>query len=134
MTYIHPIFIRLIIINFCQCFIVTVILLKTYYPSIIISTAINLHIINQFSFFPDFTSVNSFQDEIKFTSPSFYNLSGAPPSRPSSYDVQNYQTPNNTPNGPVPPENYYAATDIIKVHDPNCRTHLLRVFPRPFPH
>lgn len=65
----------------------------------------------------DFTSVNSFQEELKFTSPSFYNLTGPPSSRPSTYDVQNYQTPNNTPNGSIPAENYYAATDIIKVRD-----------------
>lgn len=29
--------------------------------------------------------------------------------------MQNYQTPNGVPNGVISPENYYAATDIIKV-------------------
>ncbi|CAH0546092.1 unnamed protein product [Brassicogethes aeneus] len=70
--------------------------------------------------YTDFTSVNSFQDELKFTSPSFYNLTPPPPptSRPPpTYDPQNYQTPNNVVSnggGPKPNENYYAATDIIK--------------------
>ncbi|XP_063925525.1 epithelial discoidin domain-containing receptor 1-like isoform X2 [Zophobas morio] len=66
--------------------------------------------------YTDFTSVNSFQEDLKFTSPSFYNLTPPPPptSRPPTYDVQNYQTPTNTPNGTIPAENYYAATDIIK--------------------
>ncbi|XP_018576319.1 epithelial discoidin domain-containing receptor 1-like, partial [Anoplophora glabripennis] len=67
--------------------------------------------------YTDFTSVNSFQEDLKFSSPSFYNLTPPPPpsSRPPTYDVQNYQAPNNTPNGSIPaPENYYAATDIIK--------------------
>lgn len=70
----------------------------------------------------DFTSVNSFQDDLKFTSPSFYNLTPPPPptSRPPGYDVQNYQTTTNAPpNGTIPAENYYAATDIIKVRDVN---------------
>jgi hypothetical protein len=71
----------------------------------------------------DFTSVNSFQEDLKFTSPSFYNLTPPPPptSRPPTYDVQNYQTPTNTPNGTIPAENYYAATDIIKVFDKQKR-------------
>ncbi|XP_019760683.2 epithelial discoidin domain-containing receptor 1 isoform X2 [Dendroctonus ponderosae] len=66
--------------------------------------------------YTDFTSVNSFQEELKFTSPSFYNLAAPPPptSRPPTYDVQNYQAPNGTPNGVIPSENYYAATDIVK--------------------
>ncbi|GLV42828.1 Discoidin domain receptor [Carabus blaptoides fortunei] len=66
--------------------------------------------------YTDFTSVNSFQDEVKFASASFYNLTPPPPpvSRPPAYDVQNYQTPTKTPNGTIPSENYYAATDIIK--------------------
>ncbi|XP_060519613.1 discoidin domain-containing receptor tyrosine kinase B-like [Cylas formicarius] len=66
--------------------------------------------------YTDFTSVNSFQEELKFKSPSFYNLTPPPPpsSRPPTYDVQNYQAPNSTPNGTIPAENYYAATDIIK--------------------
>jgi len=38
-----------------------------------------------------------------------------PTSRPPTYEVQNYQTPNGVPNGVISPENYYAATDIIKV-------------------
>ncbi|XP_066148474.1 discoidin domain-containing receptor 2-like isoform X3 [Euwallacea fornicatus] len=65
----------------------------------------------------DFTSVNSFQDDLKFKSPSFYNLTPPPPptSRPPTYDVQqNYQPSNGSPNGVISPENYYAATDIIK--------------------
>lgn len=68
-------------------------------------------------YFTDFTSVNSFQDEVKFSSASFYNLTPPPPpvSRPPAYDVQNYQTPTKTANGTIPSENYYAATDIIKV-------------------
>lgn len=54
---------------------------------------------------------------MKFSSPSFYNLTPPPPpqSRPPAYDMQNYQTPTNSPNGNIPAENYYAATDIIKV-------------------
>lgn len=66
--------------------------------------------------YTDFTSVNSFQEELKFTSPSFYNLTPPPPpvSRPPTYDVQNFQTPTKTPNGTIPTENYYAATDIVK--------------------
>lgn len=68
-------------------------------------------------YFTDFTSVNSFQDEVKFSSASFYNLTPPPPpvSRPPAYDVQNYQTPTKQANGTIPSENYYAATDIIKV-------------------
>lgn len=74
-------------------------------------------ILNILSLFTDFTSVNSFQEELKFTSPSFYNLTPPPPpaSRPPTYDVQNFQTPTKTPNGTIPTENYYAATDIVKV-------------------
>ncbi|XP_066256010.1 discoidin domain-containing receptor 2-like isoform X2 [Euwallacea similis] len=67
--------------------------------------------------YTDFTSVNSFQEDLKFKSPSFYNLTPPPPptSRPPTYDVQqNYQPSNGTPNGVISPENYYAATDIIK--------------------
>ncbi|XP_066148473.1 discoidin domain-containing receptor 2-like isoform X2 [Euwallacea fornicatus] len=67
--------------------------------------------------YTDFTSVNSFQDDLKFKSPSFYNLTPPPPptSRPPTYDVQqNYQPSNGSPNGVISPENYYAATDIIK--------------------
>lgn len=77
-------------------------------------------IVHKFEF-ADFTSVNSFQDDLKFTSPSFYNLTPPPPptSRPPGYDVQNYQTTTNTQNGTIPAENYYAATDIIKVRDMN---------------
>ena len=77
----------------------------------------------------DFTSVNSFQEDLKFTSPSFYNLTPPPPptSRPPTYDVQNYQTPTNTPNGTIPAENYYAATDIIKVFDKLKRFSQIRI-------
>ncbi|XP_031357337.1 uncharacterized protein LOC116181194, partial [Photinus pyralis] len=66
--------------------------------------------------YTDFTSVNSFQEELKYTSPSFYNLTPPPPpaSRPPTYDVQNFQTPTKTPNGTIATENYYAATDIVK--------------------
>lgn len=66
----------------------------------------------------DFTSVNSFQDELKFSSPSFYNLTPPPPptSRPPGYDLQsNGVPPVPVPNGVIPSENYYAATDIVKV-------------------
>ncbi|KAL1117262.1 hypothetical protein AAG570_004588 [Ranatra chinensis] len=65
----------------------------------------------------DFTSVNSFQDEVKFSSPSLYNLTPPPPpaSRPPPYEMStNF---NNTLNKSLPNtqfENYYAATDIIK--------------------
>ncbi|XP_071444959.1 discoidin domain-containing receptor 2-like [Hetaerina americana] len=44
--------------------------------------------------YTDFTSVNSFQDEVKFNSPSFYNLTPPPPptSRPPPYEMQNNYT------------------------------------------
>lgn len=65
----------------------------------------------------DFTSVNSFQEDVKFSSPSFYNLTPPPPptSRPPPYEVQNFPTPTKTPPNNTPAENYYAATDIVKV-------------------
>lgn len=90
-------------------------------------------------FSSDFTSIKSFhQDDVKFTSPSFYNLTPPPPpmSRPPPYDVQTFTT---TPTKSLPAtvcstgvpsnstssnlsslilpqaENYYAATDIVKV-------------------
>jgi hypothetical protein len=65
----------------------------------------------------DFTSVNSFQEDVKFSSPSFYNLTPPPPptSRPPPYEVQNFPTPTKTPPSNTPVENYYAATDIVKV-------------------
>lgn len=61
--------------------------------------------------------MNSFQDEVKFSSASFYNLTPPPPpaSRPPAYESQNYQTPTKTANDVLSPENYYAATDIVKV-------------------
>ncbi|PSN33751.1 hypothetical protein C0J52_25991 [Blattella germanica] len=64
----------------------------------------------------DFTSVNSFQEDVKFSSPSFYNLTPPPPptSRPPPYEVQNFPTPTKTPPTNTPVENYYAATDIVK--------------------
>jgi hypothetical protein len=68
----------------------------------------------------DFTSVNSFQEDVKFSSPSFYNLTPPPPptSRPPPYEVQNFPTPTKTPPSNTPVENYYAATDIVKVSKP----------------
>ncbi|XP_073975548.1 discoidin domain-containing receptor 2-like isoform X3 [Rhodnius prolixus] len=66
----------------------------------------------------DFTSVNSFQEEVKFSSPSLYNLTPPPPpsSRPPPYEMStNFNstaTLNKTNQAPL--ENYYAATDIIK--------------------
>ncbi|KAK7789281.1 hypothetical protein R5R35_013920 [Gryllus longicercus] len=68
----------------------------------------------------DFTSVNSFQDEVKFSS-SFYKLTPPPPpaARPPPYDKHPY-TPTKSQAQPQPPppqsqpENYYAATDIVK--------------------
>lgn len=67
--------------------------------------------------FADFTSVNSFQEDMKFSSPSFYNLTPPlpPASRPPAYDVQSNGVATAVPNGVVPSENYYAATDIVKV-------------------
>ncbi|EEB18066.1 discoidin domain receptor, putative [Pediculus humanus corporis] len=62
--------------------------------------------------YTDFTSVNSFQDEIKF-SPSFFNLATNSLIRPPPYDVGNYQTPTKN-NHQSFSENYYAATDIVK--------------------
>ncbi|XP_021918994.1 discoidin domain-containing receptor 2-like [Zootermopsis nevadensis] len=66
--------------------------------------------------YTDFTSVNSFQEDVKFSSPSFYNLTPPPPptSRPPPYEVQNFPTPTKTPPSNTPIENYYAATDIVK--------------------
>ncbi|XP_056630665.1 discoidin domain-containing receptor 2-like [Diorhabda sublineata] len=68
--------------------------------------------------YTDFTSVNSFPEEMKYTTqtPSttaFYNMTPPPPpsSRPPTYDVQNGTLPQN---GTIITENYYAATDIIK--------------------
>ncbi|XP_050311862.1 discoidin domain-containing receptor tyrosine kinase B-like isoform X2 [Anthonomus grandis grandis] len=65
--------------------------------------------------YADFTGPNGFPEDLKFSSPSFYNLTPPPPptSRPPTYD-QNFQIPNGTPNGVIHSENYYAATDIIK--------------------
>lgn len=63
----------------------------------------------------DFTSVNNFQEEVKFSSPSLYNLTPPPPpsSRPPPYEMStNFSS---TLGKPQPLENYYAATDIIKV-------------------
>lgn len=70
-------------------------------------------------FVSDFTSVNSFQDEVKFSS-SFYNLAPPPPpvSRPPPYEVGTFQTPTKGQQNCVPSENYYAATDIVKVSLP----------------
>lgn len=67
-------------------------------------------------FVSDFTSVNSFQEEVKFSS-SFYNLAPPPPpvSRPPPYEVGTFQTPTKGQLPSAPPENYYAATDIVKV-------------------
>nr|XP_023025001.1 uncharacterized protein LOC111513073 isoform X2 [Leptinotarsa decemlineata] len=64
--------------------------------------------------YTDFTSVNSFPEDMKFTPQTFYNLTPPPPpsSRPPAYDVQNGTV---VQNGAIPSENYYAATDIIKV-------------------
>lgn len=61
--------------------------------------------------------MNSFQEDVKFSSPSFYNLTPPPPptSRPPPYEVQNFPTPTKTPPSNTPVENYYAATDIVKV-------------------
>ena len=69
---------------------------------------------HSFSFL-DFTSVNSFQEEVKFSSASFYNLLPLPPptTRPPTHDVQNFSTPSKGTTGPT--ETYYAATDIVKV-------------------
>ncbi|XP_069672513.1 discoidin domain-containing receptor 2-like isoform X2 [Periplaneta americana] len=66
--------------------------------------------------YTDFTSVNSFQEDVKFSSPSFYNLTPPPPptSRPPPYEVQSFPTPTKTPQSNTPVENYYAATDIVK--------------------
>ncbi|XP_074028100.1 discoidin domain-containing receptor 2 isoform X2 [Leptinotarsa decemlineata] len=63
--------------------------------------------------YTDFTSVNSFPEDMKFTPQTFYNLTPPPPpsSRPPAYDVQNGTV---VQNGAIPSENYYAATDIIK--------------------
>ena len=76
------------------------------------------NLMTYYLFFPvDFTSVNSFQEDVKFSSPSFYNLTPPPPptSRPPPYEVQNFSTPTKTPPSNTPVENYYAATDIVKV-------------------
>ena len=80
------------------------------------TSAYNL-ITNSWFFSVDFTSVNSFQEDVKFSSPSFYNLTPPPPptSRPPPYEVQNFPTPTKTPPSNTPVENYYAATDIVKV-------------------
>lgn len=74
----------------------------------------------------DFTSVNSFQEDVKFSSPSLYNLTPPPPpaSRPPPYELTtNFGATlskslslGNAPTQPL--ENYYAATDIIKVRHP----------------
>ncbi|XP_063215521.1 discoidin domain-containing receptor 2-like [Bacillus rossius redtenbacheri] len=74
--------------------------------------------------YTDFTSVNSFQEDVKFSSASFYNLTPPPPpvSRPPPYEVQSFATPTKAAaavsaaaaGGGAPPENYYAATDIVK--------------------
>jgi hypothetical protein len=75
------------------------------------------NLITCFCFATDFTSVNSFQEDVKFSSASFYNLTPPPPptSRPPPYEVQNFPTPTKTPPSSTPVENYYAATDIVKV-------------------
>ncbi|XP_024084780.1 discoidin domain-containing receptor 2-like [Cimex lectularius] len=66
----------------------------------------------------DFTSVNSFQEEVKFSSPSLYNLTPPPPpsSRPPPYEMSTNFNSTATLNkaNAQPVENYYAATDIIK--------------------
>lgn len=69
----------------------------------------------------DFTNVNSFNEEVKFSSPSLYNLTPPPPpsSRPPPYEISTNFNSTATLNGGKTPsapfENYYAATDIIKV-------------------
>ncbi|KAF6200642.1 hypothetical protein GE061_005085 [Apolygus lucorum] len=67
----------------------------------------------------DFTSVNNFQEDVKFSSPSLYNLTPPPPpaSRPPPYEMSTNFNSTATLNGKTPSapvENYYAATDIIK--------------------
>ncbi|XP_022902114.1 discoidin domain-containing receptor 2-like [Onthophagus taurus] len=68
--------------------------------------------ITKFGCNPEMKGVNGFPDDLKFSSPSsFYNLN--PPSAlmstlPSKHESPAYQTPN------VVPDQYYAATDIIK--------------------
>ncbi|KAL1516512.1 hypothetical protein ABEB36_000421 [Hypothenemus hampei] len=73
--------------------------------------------------YTDFTSVNSFHEEIKFTSPAFYNNLTSPPPPPppalrpqSNYEKPNYQiSANGTANTlMISSENYYAATDVVK--------------------
>ncbi|XP_045464943.1 discoidin domain-containing receptor tyrosine kinase B-like [Harmonia axyridis] len=66
--------------------------------------------------YTDYSRTNGYQPDQKFSSPSFYNLAPPPPplSRPPAYEVTNYQKPSITPNGAIPTENFYAATDIIK--------------------
>jgi hypothetical protein len=84
----------------------------------------------------DFTSVNSFQEEIKYSSQSFYCLTQPlrPPTNSATFPAPTKQTPSKqkTPGTPatsktlqgpisanaapaVPQENFYAATDIVKV-------------------
>ncbi|KAF4518332.1 hypothetical protein B566_EDAN009120 [Ephemera danica] len=83
--------------------------------------------------YTDFTSVNSFQDELKFTSQSFYSLApgtaSAPlaprppttsatfptPSKPALGTPATANATNPTP--AVVQENFYAATDIVKTTD-----------------
>ncbi|XP_054273935.1 discoidin domain-containing receptor 2-like isoform X2 [Macrosteles quadrilineatus] len=73
--------------------------------------------------YTDFTSVNSFADEVKFSSPSLYNLTPPPPpaSRPPPYELTtNFNTTTLSKSLSLgsaqqqPLENYYAATDIVK--------------------
>ncbi|XP_065341619.1 discoidin domain-containing receptor 2-like isoform X2 [Cloeon dipterum] len=85
--------------------------------------------------YTDFTSVNSFQEEIKYSSQSFYCLTQPlrPPTNSATFPAPTKQTPSKqktpgtpasskTLQGPVsanlpptaPQENFYAATDIVK--------------------
>ncbi|XP_018915525.2 discoidin domain-containing receptor 2 [Bemisia tabaci] len=63
--------------------------------------------------YTDFTSVHSFQDEVKFTSPSLFNLVPPPPlsARAAQYDFIGLSK---SLSANIPIESYYAATDIYK--------------------
>lgn len=87
--------------------------------------------IMKISFVTDFTSVNSFPEDMKYSTQApaaFYNMTPPPPpsSRPPpNYDVQNGALPQN---GGIISENYYAATDIIKVCERDRRKFVLLRF------
>lgn len=72
--------------------------------------------------FPDFTSVNSFNvggeggEGIKFSSPCLYDL-GNLHTLANGGVVKNGKRLNKSMSATLPLENYYAATDIVKVRN-----------------